>query len=135
MQYQFLQKVLFKHCDPAGIVFYPRYFEMINDAVEAMFDDLFEWPFEQILRVGGVPTVSFKVDFKLPSRHGEHLELNLTIQHMGQSSMEIQTIATGDNEIRMVADQVIVLVGLDGQPMSWPASLLDMTDSLMETPK
>ncbi|MEL6103010.1 MAG: acyl-CoA thioesterase, partial [Pseudomonadota bacterium] len=28
MSFQFLQKVLFKHCDPAGIVFYPRYFEM-----------------------------------------------------------------------------------------------------------
>jgi 4-hydroxybenzoyl-CoA thioesterase len=34
------QKVLFKHCDPAGVVFYPRYFEMINDCVEALFDDI-----------------------------------------------------------------------------------------------
>ena len=135
MHYRFLQKVLFKHCDPAGIVFYPRYFEMINDAVETMFDDLFEWPFEQILSVGGVPTVSFNVDFKASSRHGEHLELNLTVQDLGQSSMMIQTIARASDEIRMVADQVIVLVGLDGQPMSWPASLLDKIDSLMETPK
>ena len=28
--------VAFRHCDPAGIVFYPRYFEMINDFVEAL---------------------------------------------------------------------------------------------------
>ncbi|CPO21707.1 4-hydroxybenzoyl CoA thioesterase [Bordetella pertussis] len=27
-------EVRFRHCDPAGIVFYPRYFEMINDFVE-----------------------------------------------------------------------------------------------------
>ena len=36
--FTFLQKVQFKHYDPAGIVFYPRFIEMINDAVEAMFD-------------------------------------------------------------------------------------------------
>jgi 4-hydroxybenzoyl-CoA thioesterase len=45
MHYQFFQKVLFKHCDPTGIVFYPRFFEMINDAVEAMFSDLLDRPF------------------------------------------------------------------------------------------
>ena len=27
------RKVRFQHCDPAGIVFYPRYFEMINSVV------------------------------------------------------------------------------------------------------
>ena len=27
----------FRHCDPAGIVFYPRYFEMMNDAIEIFF--------------------------------------------------------------------------------------------------
>ena len=33
------EKVLFRHCDPAGIVFFPRYFEMINDCVEYFFAD------------------------------------------------------------------------------------------------
>ena len=27
------RKVRFQHCDPAGIVFYPRYFEMLNSVV------------------------------------------------------------------------------------------------------
>ena len=46
--YEMPQKVLFKHCDPAGIVFFPRYFEMMNDCVEAFFDKVVEWPFEDI---------------------------------------------------------------------------------------
>ena len=29
--------VRFQHCDPAGIVFYPRYLEMINQTVEEWF--------------------------------------------------------------------------------------------------
>jgi 4-hydroxybenzoyl-CoA thioesterase len=30
MGYHVTQKVLFRHCDPAGIVFFPRYFEMVR---------------------------------------------------------------------------------------------------------
>ena len=31
--------VRFGHCDAAGWVFYPRYFEMISDFVEDWFED------------------------------------------------------------------------------------------------
>ena len=36
---QFATEILvrFQHCDPAGIVFYPRYFEMISQSVEEWF--------------------------------------------------------------------------------------------------
>ena len=27
------QEITFRQCDPAGIVFYPRYFEMMNDVI------------------------------------------------------------------------------------------------------
>ncbi|MCO5127369.1 MAG: hypothetical protein M9957_08845 [Rhodobacteraceae bacterium] len=30
-------RVGFNHCDPAGIVFYPRYFEMANTVCESFF--------------------------------------------------------------------------------------------------
>ena len=32
--------IRFRHCDAAGIVFYPRYFEMMNDLVEDWFAEL-----------------------------------------------------------------------------------------------
>src|SRR3989338_531397 len=32
-------QIEFNHCDPAGIVFYPRYFEMTNSVVENFFKD------------------------------------------------------------------------------------------------
>ena len=51
--YEFHQKVLFKHCDPAGIVFFPRYYEMVNDCVEAFFADVLDWPFEAMHGAGG----------------------------------------------------------------------------------
>ena len=33
-------QVEFNHCDPAGIVFYPRYFEMTNSVVEIFFREV-----------------------------------------------------------------------------------------------
>ncbi len=38
-------RVEFNHCDPAGIVFYPRYFEMANSVVENFFRDEVDYPF------------------------------------------------------------------------------------------
>ena len=64
MHHKFPQKVLFKHCDPAGIVFYPCFFEMINDAVEDMFANLLDWPFEEIVPKHGTPTASISVQFQ-----------------------------------------------------------------------
>ena len=41
-------EVRFRHCGPAGIVFYPRYFEMINDFVEEWFDKGMGLPFHAL---------------------------------------------------------------------------------------
>src|SRR3979409_1756641 len=65
--------VRFGHCDAAGWVFYPRYFEMISDFVEDWFEDglaasapgLFHH--KQIL----TPSVHFTVDCANPPRHGD----------------------------------------------------------------
>ena len=57
MAFVMVQKVLFKHCDPAGIVFFPRYFEMMNDCVETFFDEI-GLPFDDMHTWGGVPTVN-----------------------------------------------------------------------------
>lgn len=132
MHFTLQQKVLFKHCDPAGIVFYPRYFEMINDAVETLFGELLAWPFEEIHQDGAVPTASFKVDFKAPSRHGDLLDLELTIQRLGGSSMTLETRATCAGEMRFMAEQVIVCVNAKGQPIRWPAAVAATVNSIKE---
>ena len=47
---------------------------MINNAVEAMFDQALGWPFQVLLRDGGVATASIGVEFLTPSRHGDQLD-------------------------------------------------------------
>ena len=50
--------VLFRHCDVAGIVFYPRYVEMVNDVIERWLDEALGCSFKEmhLERHAGIPT-------------------------------------------------------------------------------
>lgn len=121
MQYETQQKVLFRHCDPAGIIFYPRYFEMVNDLVEAFFDEALGWPFEELLKTAGVPTAEIRLRFTAPSRHGDMLALQLRVTRLGRSSMGLAFRATSDNaSLRFEGESVLVHLGANSKPAPWP---------------
>ncbi|KIN70017.1 Thioesterase superfamily protein [Sulfitobacter noctilucicola] len=128
MRFVMPQKVKFKHCDPAGIVFYPRYFEMINDCVEAFFDDALNCPFETLHEDGGVPTAEISVQFTAPSRHGDHLELALICTRIGRSSLGITTEATCEGERRFLATSTLVLTDAHGKSTPWPDDLRQLIE-------
>lgn len=132
VHFSFPQKVLFKHCDPAGIVFYPRFFEMINDAVETLFDKAFDWPFETIHETGAVPTKSFDVDFKRPCRHGDMLRLDVSLLALGRTSLTLEIRAMAGDDLRFTARQVLVHVGPDTRPAPWPEIIQTTITRLME---
>ena len=104
--------VRFGHCDAAGWVFYPRYFEMISDFVEDWFEDglaasapgLFHH--KQIL----TPSVHFTVDFVKPTRYGDRLTFNLWTVKAGTTSCELKIEASHQGELRMRAKQVLVFI-------------------------
>ena len=123
MAFVFSQKVLFKHCDPAGIVFYPRYFEMINDCVEAFFDKRLGVPFETLHKDGGAPTARIETRFKAPSRHGDHLEIHLCPTRIGRSSLDLKFLACCDDKTRFEATSTLVYVGTDLRSTRWPERL------------
>ncbi|GGH37323.1 4-hydroxybenzoyl-CoA thioesterase [Cribrihabitans marinus] len=132
MHFRMPQKVTFKYCDPAGMVFYPRYFEMINDAIEAMFDAVLGWPFEEIHKDRSVPTAAIEVRFDAPSRHGDLLHLDLTLMRIGRTSMALQSQAACAAETRFRAEQTLVCVGPDGRPEPWPDPVRDKVTKLLE---
>lgn len=119
MSFDFNQKVLFKHCDPAGIVFYPRYFEMINDCVEAFFTQI-GLPFEELLKTAGVPTAQISTTFQNPSRHGDALVIRLAVVRIGRSSLDLSFNAMCGTEQRFSAKSTLVYIDLNGAGQSWP---------------
>lgn len=81
------EKIRFKHVDYAGIVFYPRFLEMLNDLVEDWFDEALDRPFSKIHETNGIPTVDLKVQFKKAARIGEILTKKLWVIKLGGASV------------------------------------------------
>lgn len=114
----------FNHCDPAGIVFYPRYFEMLNSVVENFFAGVLDYSFARMVaeRVS-VPTVHLTCDFHAPSRLGETVGFTLTVERIGSRSVTLGVGAARDGERRLSARVVLVWVGADGRAAAWPGAI------------
>lgn len=109
-------RIRFSECDPAGIVFYPQYFVMFNDLLEAWVDHLLpEGGFTGYIlgQRHGMPSVRIEADFKAISRMGDDVELTLEVAHIGQRSLVLQLACLGaDGALRMQARQTLVTTSL-----------------------
>jgi len=120
------QKIGFQHCDPAGIVFYPRYYEMFNAIIEEWFEKRVGISFYDIHMVRGevVPTVHIETDFKAPSRLGEELSLSLGLVKIGTSSINFEIDVTCSGEMRVRAQLVLVYAKSNVKKSDgWPEDL------------
>ena len=119
-------KVLFQHCDPHGIVFYPRYFEMINQTVEDWFERALDYPFARMQGAlgRGVPTVALEAKFHAPSRLGEVLTFALGVEVLGRTSLTLRVNATAAQQDRITARFTLVHVDKsDDAPLPWEDAL------------
>ena len=88
-------------CDPAGIVFYPRYFAMFDASTGALFAAASGMTKRQLLaHYGsiGFPMVDTRAKFILPSRFGDVIRIRTTATELRRSSFDIShTILRGDD--------------------------------------
>lgn len=78
-------------CDPAGIVFYPRYFAMFDASTHFMFAAA-GLPKPQLLaehNAVGLPMVDTRAIFKIPSSFGDHVRIVSTIREFRRSSLDV----------------------------------------------
>jgi 4-hydroxybenzoyl-CoA thioesterase len=105
--------VRFTDCDPAGMVFYPRYLEMFNDLVESWFREELNFSFNEMhtRRGWGLPTVHLDVDFIAPSIFGEVLSATLIVRRLGTSSISSDiSLYSRDGVARVRGKVVLVLI-------------------------
>jgi 4-hydroxybenzoyl-CoA thioesterase len=121
MSYHRPIRVEFNHCDPAGIVFYPRYFEMTNSVLENFFRDEVGYSYDAMMTDGiGVPTARIETDFRAPSRLGDVLDWGLVVERLGGSSVTFRLTARCDETLRLTARLTLVWLGTDKRPGRWP---------------
>ena len=79
-------------CDPAGIVYYPRYLEYFDNCTAALFEQA-GFPKQEMLKthgIAGIPMVDMRVRFLVPSRFGEDVTVESSVTEWRKSSFDVQ---------------------------------------------
>lgn len=126
MVFTLRRQVEFNHCDPAGIVFYPRYFEMISAVTERFFADALGLSWGEMQRQGGcgTPLGHIEARFLAPSRLGDWLTLALRVRKIGRSSVTVTIACACETDPRFDCTATMVHADLSGKTSApWPDAL------------
>jgi 4-hydroxybenzoyl-CoA thioesterase len=107
------QLVRYFHCDPGGIVYFPRFFDMFNVALEDWFADALACPWGTDLigaRQLSTLSLAIRVEFLRACRLGEVLEFDLWPTHLGRSSIQLALAGRAAGAERLRAAWTICLV-------------------------
>jgi len=113
-RFSITRKVRFGQTDPAGIVYYPNYFDMFNEIVEDWFEEELGTSFRELHKVDnlGIPMAHVECDFLAPCTLGEMITLSLRATHLGRTSLHMEVIVSAGQEVRVRANMVVVFVDL-----------------------
>jgi 4-hydroxybenzoyl-CoA thioesterase len=118
--------IRFHHCDPAGIVFYPQYFILFHELLEDWFNRGLGIDYARFVSVErrGLPTAHIDCDFRIPSKIGDTVQMQLSVKRIGRTSLTIGVNVCAGTEVRVTAHQVLVLISLlDGTLVPIPDDL------------
>ncbi|ALC13087.1 acyl-CoA thioesterase [Sphingopyxis sp. 113P3] len=118
----------FAHCDPAGIAYYPRYFELCDAAIEDWTAAVLGIDRRKMhLEMGlGLPTVSLNAEFSAPSRLGDMLDFTVTVTRAGRSSVDLAVDIACAGQPRFAVRFTQVLTDLaKGSSRTWPPEFLE----------
>ena len=106
--------IRFSHCDPAGIVYFPHYFNMFNGLIEDWYTEELGYNYAEIIMGSqfGFPFVHIECDFKVPSRMGDVIDLTLLVERVGRSSLGIAIVCHRDGVERLRARMVTAMMSI-----------------------
>jgi 4-hydroxybenzoyl-CoA thioesterase len=87
------------HCDPAGIVFYPRFFEYFDACSAALFASvgIDVHAMQRSGEIAGIPMVGIEAKFLAAVRFGEEVVVDSQIARFGRTSFTIRhRLSQGD---------------------------------------
>jgi 4-hydroxybenzoyl-CoA thioesterase len=118
--------IRFSHTDPAGIVYFPEYFDMCNAVIEDWLGQelKLDYPTLTLKDRLATPIVHASCDFFVPSRWGDRLNLSLLVEGVGGSSVTYRIIGHAEGRVRLAARIVVALIHLDtGKPLPLPGGI------------
>jgi 4-hydroxybenzoyl-CoA thioesterase len=124
--------IRFSHCDRAGIVYFPHYFDMFNGLIEDWYGQELGHDYATLIMVGkyGFPFVHIECDFKIPSQMGDVIDLTLLVERIGRSSLGIAIVCHRDGLERLRARMTTAMMSLETQkPVPLPDQLRDAIEA------
>ncbi len=121
--------VRFGDCDPAGIIYFPRFFHFFHEAMETWFGEALGLPYATLIgpRKIGFPAVHTEADFKIPCQLGESIDIELRVHKLGRSSIRFGYIARTSgaptSPARLTGATVCVVMDLDPQSAGFRQAL------------
>ena len=109
------QLIRFSHCDPAAIVYFPRFFDLAHSTMEDWFAQGvgFSLPELIINRRIGTPTVRIQCDFAKPLRMGDTLRFELQVTKLGNASADLRYRGFKDDAEHLRITQTLVFMDLE----------------------
>ena len=103
-------------CDPAGIVFYPRYFEIFDTSTTMLVERATGMKKIEYLKaydLAGHPVVETRARFRIPTRFGDEVEIETKLVSCGRSSFKLEHRLTLAGALAVEGSETRVWVGRD----------------------
>src|SRR3954470_1092433 len=103
-------------CDPAGIVFYPRYFAFFDASTAALFSRALGMTKSEILKQYGIigfPMVDTRARFIIPSSFGDEITIRTTVTEFRRSSFDVHHRLLKTDALAVEGFETRVWTGVD----------------------
>lgn len=102
-------------CDPAGIVFYPRYFEMIDHSTAVLFQAVLGVNKKQLQErySADMPLVGVNGKFLGQLRYGDVVDIESEIAEFRKSSFDVRHRLIKNGKVCVEAQETRVWIGFD----------------------
>jgi 4-hydroxybenzoyl-CoA thioesterase len=109
-------RIEWQDCDPAGIVFYPRYFAMFDTSTTLMFEKALGMKKREFIKhydFIGYPMIDTRATFHIPGVFGDDVEIQSVVTELGRSSFSVEHKLMKDGELAVEGWEKRVWVGKD----------------------
>ena len=129
-------RVRFSHCDPAGIVYFARYFDLMNGIVEDWFSGALGLDYHDFIgpRRIGLGYGNAGADFFAPGRMGDRLTVAVLVERVGGASLALVLPVYRGAEPVLTGRLVIVTTSLvEHRAIPLPGDLRRATERYQES--
>jgi 4-hydroxybenzoyl-CoA thioesterase len=109
-------RIAWSQCDPAGIVFYPRYYEIFDDCTILLIEQAGGMKTFELLRAydfAGFPMVDIRARFLRPTRYGDEVVIETAATEIRHSSFDIHHRLSKQGELAVECFETRVWIGHD----------------------